>query len=83
MVGGADYSTPVNNPETNDLLPTSRTSRIYLNRQKTNCVNISCTRCPPGIGYFYDISSREFWRHMWIVQEISVATYIWIVCGNS
>jgi hypothetical protein len=37
----------------------------------------------PGIGHFYDLLSRKYWRRMWIVQEVSVATDLWIVCGSS
>ena len=39
----------------------------------------SCT----GIGHLYDLLSRKYWRRIWIVQEISVAIDVWLVCGSS
>jgi hypothetical protein len=37
----------------------------------------------PDIAQLHDLLSREYWRRIWIVQELSVATEVWFVCGNS
>jgi len=37
----------------------------------------------PDIAQLHDLLSREYWRRIWIVQEVSVATEVWFVCGNS
>lgn len=53
----------------------------YLNSAATLLQSDSQTS--PGIGHFYDLLSRKFWRRVWIIQEISVATDVWVVCGSS
>lgn len=52
--------------------------RDYLDRTTT-----LLQESDPGIGHFHDLLSRKYWRRMWIIQEISVATDIWVVCGSS
>lgn len=38
---------------------------------------------PISIAYFRDLLSRKYWRRVWIIQEIAMATEIRVVCGRS
>lgn len=34
------------------------------------------------LDYFSDIFARKYWSRVWVVQEVSVATNVIVMCGN-